>query len=75
MAVTDGSGHGLYATRALRQHETMLLVPRAACLIADYESGMSLPSGAWPRLRKGLAMEPPLTWDLLLVLFRPLSIL
>ena len=36
--------------------------------VMDYEQGLQLPAGDWPRLKEGISREEPLTWDLILAL-------
>lgn len=47
--------------------QVIMSVPESAGLIVDYERGMQVPAEAWPRLKKGLKREDPVSWDILLV--------
>jgi len=62
-------GNGLVTTRAVREGGVLLRVPRQACLLLDYNSGLSLRSAPWPELKAALASDgDALPWDLLLAL-------
>lgn len=45
---SDG-GLGLLASRDIQAGQTVISVPRSLSLVIDYENGISLPSGDWPR--------------------------
>lgn len=60
-------GNGLFATAAAELGDVVLSVPVEACVMIDYAAGMRLPAGDWPRLRKGIAKDDSLPWDILQV--------
>lgn len=46
--------------------DVLLHVPLDRCLLVDYAgAGLRLPSGQWPRLRKGVQKDDALPWDVL----------
>ena len=45
--------------------QVMMRVPQDACIMIDYESGLSIPNLPWPRLRKGLQQRDDHPWDIL----------
>lgn len=60
-------GNGLVATADAAQGDVLLRVPLSCCLAINYAAGLVLPAGQWPRLRKGVAKDDALPWDILLV--------
>ena len=42
-------------------------VPQDACILVDYERGLSIPNLPWPRLRQGLHQRNDHPWDILQV--------
>lgn len=60
-------GNGLVVTKPVAAGQVVLQVPLGACLAVNYAAGLALPPGHWPRLRKGVAKDDSLPWDMLLV--------
>lgn len=47
---TGGSlGLGLVTPEARAPGDVLMRVPRAACIVVDYNTGLSVPPGRWPR--------------------------
>ena len=59
--------NGLVTTRDVLEGDVLLRVPREACLLLDYDVGLSLRQAAWPELKAALEVED-LPWDLLFAL-------
>lgn len=60
-------GNGLVVTDPVPAGQAVLRVPLDSCLAVNYAEGLALPRGQWPRLRKGVAKDDSLPWDVLLV--------
>ncbi|KAL4451460.1 hypothetical protein ABPG75_007122 [Micractinium tetrahymenae] len=61
-------GNGLILIEAVPAGGVVLRVPLEACLAVNYAEGLVVPPGQWPRLRKGVAKDDSLPWDVLLAL-------
>lgn len=60
------NGRGLFATDEVSgPGEILLSVPLETCIVVDYASGLRLAPGDWPRLRKAVAKNDALPWDIL----------
>ena len=47
--------------------QVIMAVPHAACILVDYERGLTIPNLPWPRLRRGLHQRSDHPWDVLQV--------
>jgi hypothetical protein len=47
--------------------QVIMAVPHSACILVDYERGLSIPNLPWPRLRRALQQQNDHPWDVLLV--------
>jgi len=62
-------GRGLFIEENISTSGKVLAsIPLDTCIVVDYESGLKVPAGAWPRLRRGVAKNDALPWDILLSL-------
>ena len=66
-----GKGNGLVVTApaGAAAGTVLLRVPLDACLVVDYRpdgGGLRVPPAPWPRLRRGVAKDAALPWDVLL---------
>lgn len=67
LAPCGPQGNGLVLAEPVVAGQVVLRVPLDTCLAVNYAEGLSLPPGQWPRLRKGVAKDNSLPWDVLLV--------
>lgn len=64
----NGRGLTTHDHTRYNKDDIILRIPLEDCLIVDYNSGLKLPSGSWPRLRKGVEKNSSTNWDMLLAL-------
>jgi hypothetical protein len=64
-------GMGLFLKHGMQAGSVVLSVPLSVCIVVDYSTSLQLPSGTWPRLRKGLEKDDSLQWDILMVSATP----
>lgn len=60
------NGRGIFSTTEIPSSGKIIFnVPLNTCLVVDYSNGFQSPPGDWPRVRRGLAKDDALPWDIL----------
>mmetsp|Transcript_24477 Transcript_24477/g.66812 ORF Transcript_24477/g.66812 Transcript_24477/m.66812 type:complete len:450 (-) Transcript_24477:151-1500(-) len=62
-------GNGLLLSSQKKgKNEVLMAVPKGLAIVMDYNEGLQISNGQWPRLRQGASSPEPLPWDMLMAL-------